>query len=88
MNGPFPAPRAEREDARRRLGPALFGGAFGGALLAAVALGTELGWLAALAAYCVGGSLLMVALSLLPLLEVTPVQPALRPAYARVRRRP
>ena len=60
------------------LGPALLGGWIGGSLLGALALWNGLGWLAALAAYSLGGSLLVLAFALLPLLEFRLPQPACR----------
>ena len=71
----------------RGLGPALLGGWIGGSLLGALALWNGLGWLAALAAYSLGGALLVLAFALLPLVEFRLPQPVLRPAYVRVRRR-
>ena len=70
MNGTPPRPLAPgARTAGARLGPALLGGWIGGSLLGALALWNGLGWLAALAAYSLGGSLLVLPSPLLPLLE-------------------
>jgi hypothetical protein len=65
----------------------LLGGGIGG-LLGVLALWNGLGWVATLAVYSLGGSLLVLAFALLELVDIRPPQPALRPAYVRVRRRP
>ena len=87
MNSPRLDPGARREDRGAGLGPALLGGWIGGGLLGALALWNGLGWLAALAAYSLGGSLLVLAFALLPLVEFRLPQPASRLAYVRVGRR-
>jgi len=88
MNGPDLTPPVPQQSSGHGTGPALFGGWIGGLVLGAMVLATGSGWLAALAAYAFGGALLMLVLALMPLLEVRPPQPALRPAYVRIRRRP
>ena len=80
-----PAWRGEQEE--RGMGAALFGGWAGGGLFAGLALGSGLGWLAALLAYSLGGALLVLVIAALPLIEARLRQPALRPAFARIRRR-
>ena len=52
-------------------------------VLGALALWSGLGWLAALAAYSFGGSVLLVLLAALPALEPRAHAPALRPALVR-----
>jgi hypothetical protein len=88
MNGPsleYHVPQAENGFGS---GPAVLGGAAGGALVGALVLAGGHGWLAALAAYSLGGSLLAMAMALLPLMEVRTPLPALRPVYVPVRRGP
>ena len=86
MNEPRLDLGARREERGAELGPALFGGWIGGSVLGALALWNGLGWLAALAAYSLGGSLLVLSFAVLPLLEFRLLQPVLHPAFVRVRR--
>lgn len=90
VNGMVDVPPARDEGRGQGIGPALFGGWAGGVALGLLALAGGLGWGAAFAAYCLGGTLVLMALALLPLAEVrlSPVgmRPLPRPAYARVRR--
>ena len=88
MNGTHLALSVRRVGTECGLGPALLSGWIGGSLLGALTLANGLGWLAALAAYSLGGGLLVLAFALLPLAEIRLHQPVLRPAYVRVRRRP
>ena len=82
-----PSLRVRREGTGCGLGSVLLGGAIGG-LLGVLALWNGLGWVTAVAVYSLGGSLFVLAFALLPLPDIRPPQPALRPAYVRVRRRP
>jgi len=85
-NGTFEG-KARSEGRGYGPGPAVLAGWIGGTLLSALALWNGLGWLAALAAYSLGGGLLALVFALLPLIEIRLPQPALRPAYVRARRR-
>ena len=84
---PAAVPAWREEERERGMGAALFGGWVGGGLFAGLALWSGLGWLAALAAYSLGGALLVLVIAALPLIEARLRQPALRPAFARIRRR-
>jgi hypothetical protein len=60
--------RFEPRPSRRRAGsagvlPLVLGGWFGGVALAALALAADLGWLAALLAYSLGGATVLAALA-------------------------
>ena len=56
MHTSFALPHARREPAAPGIAPALMGGWIGGTILGAMALWFGLGWLAALAAYGLGGA--------------------------------
>ena len=82
----FPAPQVRRERAiAAGIGPALIGAWFGGIVLGALVLWSGLGWLAAMAAYSLGGSALLVLFAMLPALALRIHGPALplAPVHAR-----
>jgi hypothetical protein len=85
MNRIDPEPVAVPERTGPGMGVALLGGWLGGLALAGLVLSGGFGWLAALVAYVLGGAVLVLAIALIPLLDLP--QPALRPVYVRVRRR-
>ena len=84
LNTVFPAPSPT--PGRAGMGPVLMGAWIGGSTLGALALWSGFGWVAALAAYGLGGSLLLVGLAVLPHLEHSALD--LQPAPIRVARGP
>jgi hypothetical protein len=87
MNGFDPVSPVPPQSGGHGIAPALLCGGVGGLIVGGTVLWNGFGWLAALAAYALGGSLLMLGFAFVPFVEVHAPQPALRPAYARVRRR-
>ena len=79
----FETRRGPRPQDRPGLLPLLLGGWFGGVALAGLALAADLGWLAALLAYSLGGSTVLVAFALRAAAGDRPARQQLRPAFAR-----